>query len=146
MGENLDLSSSLNLIKIFSVCTAVQTENILIKLRDEERSRFSPTTSICYFLSFADGKLGKYRVYKGDTIIVGAYAIHKNPKWWKNPDEFNPDRFKDAKSIHTFAHVPFSVGLRQCIGQQVSFMVMKVALWAMYLVILSMSYCEVFQR
>jgi hypothetical protein len=36
------------------------------------------------------------------------------------------------KNINTYAYAPFSLGLRQCIGQQVSFMVMKVALWAIY--------------
>jgi cytochrome P450 len=39
-----------------------------------------------------DGKLGKYRLYEGDTLIIGAYAVHKNAKYWEDPDTFNPGK------------------------------------------------------
>lgn len=58
-----------------------------------------------------DGKLGPYRIKKGDTVIIGHYSLHKNPDLWPNPDAFDPERFlpENIAKQHPAAHVPFSV-------------------------------------
>lgn len=54
------------------------------------------------------------------------YFLGHNPKLFKNPEEFMPERFDEtAEKSHTFAYVPFSAGPRNCIGQKFAMLEMK---------------------
>jgi cytochrome P450 len=56
-------------------------------------------------------------------------AMHYNPKFWDNPGVFNPDRFADKKGMkHRYAWMPFSMGPRQCIGNNLAMMEIKIML------------------
>lgn len=57
---------------------------------------------------------------KGAMMSIIPISLHKNPKLYKNPDIFNPDRFmvENLESKHPFAYLPFSAGPRNCIGQK----------------------------
>ncbi|GKB67636.1 geraniol 8-hydroxylase-like protein [Tanacetum coccineum] len=76
-------------------------------------------------------KLGEYVVPKNTQILVNAWAIARDPKYWDNPLMFNPERFLgnevDYKGQH-FEFLPFGSGRRICPGiplalRVVSFMV-----------------------
>ena len=64
-------------------------------------------------------KLGGYTVPKGAWIVFVLLDIHRNPKYWDNPDTFDPLRFHpdNVKARHPYAYMPFSAGPRNCIGQ-----------------------------
>jgi cytochrome P450 len=61
----------------------------------------------------------------GATIPAGAklylcqYVIHRNPRYWPNPEQFDPERFSESakKERHKFAYFPFGGGVRVCIGE-----------------------------
>uniref|UniRef100_U5EWR0 Putative cytochrome n=1 Tax=Corethrella appendiculata TaxID=1370023 RepID=U5EWR0_9DIPT len=78
---------------------------------------FSRTTS-------EDEFLGKYFVPKGTFVSINTYYLHRNEKYFPDPDKFDPDRFANDsekyKSVekHPFAYIPFSAGPRNCIGQK----------------------------
>ena len=58
-----------------------------------------------------------HHIKKGTLIGVSFYEIHRNPKYWKDPEEFNPERFlgeQKKESMHYF--YPFGAGPRMCIG------------------------------
>ena len=59
-----------------------------------------------------------YRVEAGTTILVGIYAIHRDPGLWDHPQVFDPDRFSPENSTgrDRWQFIPFGGGPRSCIG------------------------------
>ncbi|KAH1024818.1 probable cytochrome P450 4d14 [Dendroctonus ponderosae] len=72
---------------------------------------------------YEDGKV----IPQGITLIISAYAIHRNPHVYEQPDKFIPSRFFDLES-KPFTYLPFSAGPRNCIGQKFAMLLMKFAL------------------
>ena len=67
--------------------------------------------------------VGDYTIPKGDWIAVNQYFVHHDPNIWGDPENFRPERFlsPDGKSaIKHEALIPFSVGKRVCIGEQIA--------------------------
>lgn len=50
------------------------------------------------------------------------WAVHNDPKLWENPDIFKPERFLDQKGSFVKSNyvIPFSVGPRFCLGEQLA--------------------------
>lgn len=67
---------------------------------------------------------------KGTVVIVPTYALHKDPKYWPEPEEFRPERFskKNQDNINPYTYLPFGDGPRNCIGMRFALMNMKIAL------------------
>eukprot|EP01080_Neovahlkampfia_damariscottae_P011887 gene11887-5214_t len=65
--------------------------------------------------------VGDMFVPKGTIIGINIYGLHHNPKIWKDPYSFNPDRWnednlKDIPNLR-YSFIPFSVGPRDCVGK-----------------------------
>ncbi|KAH6912981.1 614/534 cytochrome P450 [Coprinopsis sp. MPI-PUGE-AT-0042] len=56
-------------------------------------------------------------VPKGTHICIDSAALHRNPKYWPDPEEFKPDRFM-APDWPRDAFLPFSGGARACLGRK----------------------------
>jgi len=54
-------------------------------------------------------------------------SIHHDPKYYPNPEKFDPERFSDENkdSINPFAYFPFGLGPRNCIGSRFALMECK---------------------
>jgi cytochrome P450 / NADPH-cytochrome P450 reductase len=101
----------------------------------KESMRIFPPMPVTIRRSLRDGMLGRYRVRKGDIIFVGALAAHRDPRYWgPEPDRFDPGQFAIEKVVDRPRHafIPFSVGKRQCMAQEVSFMMLRVVLYEIY--------------
>jgi len=59
---------------------------------------------------------------KDDIVLIPSHEVNRHPDHWKNPDEFNPERFlgDNLKNIDPHYYLPFSWGSRSCIGRQFS--------------------------
>jgi len=81
--------------------------------------------------SVAADVIGGHAIPAGTHIIVSVWALHNDPAIW-GPDValFRPDRFlgEEAKRRHPWAFMPFSLGPRNCIGQNLAISEAKVIL------------------
>ena len=64
-------------------------------------------------------KLGDYEIPKNTLVTVFIYGVNRSKEYWKDPEEYQPDRFMDMelrnKSQHDFTFLSFSMGQRKCI-------------------------------
>jgi cytochrome P450 len=69
-------------------------------------------------MALADDRAGDLDIPRDSTIVVFIYGTHHSPRYWENPETFDPERFTKANQTqHTpFAHLPFGAGPRGCIG------------------------------
>ena len=61
-----------------------------------------------------------YTVPAGTIVYGNLKGIHHDPRFWLDPDTFEPDRFYDKKSKTCETNpnlIPFGVGRRYCFGQ-----------------------------
>ncbi|XP_047069088.1 germacrene A hydroxylase-like [Lolium rigidum] len=66
-----------------------------------------------------DCKILGYDMPKGTTIFINVFAVSRDPKCWKNAEEFVPERFENNTMDYIGTHyefTPFGAGRRQCPG------------------------------
>jgi len=62
--------------------------------------------------------LGGYRIPQDSMVVVSQYVVHRDPRWWPNPDAFAPERWLEpAPDRPKYAYFPFGGGSRICIGE-----------------------------
>jgi cytochrome P450 len=56
-----------------------------------------------------DYTLGKYTIPAGSTIMMSQFLMHRDPRYYSEPERFNPERWSsEAKSIlPRFSYFPF---------------------------------------
>nr|QZP43574.1 cytochrome P450 monooxygenase CYP4G253 [Ephestia elutella] len=66
----------------------------------------------------------------GSTVVIGTFKIHRNEKYYKNPEQFNPDNFlpENTANRHYYSYIPFSAGPRSCVGRKYAMLKLKVLL------------------
>uniref|UniRef100_H2Z8V6 Uncharacterized protein n=1 Tax=Ciona savignyi TaxID=51511 RepID=H2Z8V6_CIOSA len=69
-----------------------------------------------------DANICGYTIQKGTTIAPNLWAVHNDPVVWDEPNKFKPERHLDADgNFVQLKHViPFSVGPRHCLGEQLA--------------------------
>ncbi len=82
----------------------------------EEAMRLYPPVAMMVRTAKEDDEIIGHSVRKGDPMMLPVYALHRNHRLWQNPDQFDPSRFADRKSIDRFSYIPFGDGPRICIG------------------------------
>lgn len=96
-----------------------------------------------------------YHIPANSNFMVNVWDVHRHPKYWTNPDEFDPERFtpesplsrvppspvivpcilpffvsctSDIEKMHPYQWIPFGGGPRTCIGMPFALTEVKVAL------------------
>ncbi|PNF15724.1 Cytochrome P450 6k1 [Cryptotermes secundus] len=69
-------------------------------------------------------------VEKGVQVLLPILALHRDPKYYPDPERFDPERFseEERKKRPQFSYIPFGEGPRLCIGMRFAMMQVKVGL------------------
>src|SRR5205807_1653949 len=59
-----------------------------------------------------------YRIPAGANVVMSQWIMQRDPRFFSDPDRFNPDRWgsEQCSKLPRFAYFPFGGGSRQCIG------------------------------
>src|SRR4029078_11504497 len=70
-------------------------------------------------MAVRDFAVDGYRVQAGSLVLVGIYAVHREPEFWPDPLEFDPDRVSPeaGRARDRWQFIPFAGGSRSCIGE-----------------------------
>jgi cytochrome P450 len=75
-------------------------------------------------IAMEDHEIGGYHIPKGTGVSLTQWTMHRDPRWFTDPEIFRPERWQDgmAKRLPRFAYFPFGGGPRQCIGNTFALM------------------------
>ncbi|QUQ63458.1 cytochrome P450 [Kutzneria sp. CA-103260] len=68
--------------------------------------------------SRTDVTLGGITIPAGTEVAVSQHTLHRDPRWFPDPDRFDPDRWLPARAekLPRGAFIPFGAGARLCPG------------------------------
>ncbi|CAG8671659.1 10833_t:CDS:2, partial [Acaulospora morrowiae] len=70
---------------------------------------------------------------KNTQFFINFQGIHKHKSLWKDPEEFNPDRFMDKSNTEIKNHLyTFGGGLKKCPGRNLAMLELKLTLALLY--------------
>jgi cytochrome P450 len=61
-----------------------------------------------------------YHFRAGTNVFISQWVVHRNPRYFPDPDRFDPDRWREdspaRRNLPRFAYFPFGAGPRVCVG------------------------------
>lgn len=81
--------------------------------------RLYPPAYILARVAVAPFQIGEYDFPAGETLLLSQWVMHRDPRYYDDPDTFRPERWLDglADRLPPGAYFPFGDGPRRCIGQ-----------------------------
>jgi cytochrome P450 len=95
-----------------------------------ESLRLCPPAAVTGRMAMCDLTVHGCRVEAGTMLIVGIYALHRDPALWDHPLVFDPDRFsaENSNGRDRWQFIPFGAGPRSCIGDHFAMLEATLAL------------------
>jgi cytochrome P450 len=96
----------------------------------KETMRLQPIVSALPRAILKDTELGGYQLSGQSLVFTSPYVLHRDPRWWDEPEQFSPSRFspENEAKIHKYAYMPFGAGPRICIGNHFALMEAQILL------------------
>ncbi|MFI6066637.1 cytochrome P450 [Micromonospora sp. NPDC051227] len=90
----------------------------------QEAIRLYPPVWILPRKAREDDEVGGFHVPAGADILVCPYTLHRHPRFWPEPERFDPDRFGSGHGAERprYAYIPFGAGPRFCVGSNLGMM------------------------
>lgn len=76
-----------------------------------------------------DYEFAGIKVKKGDHITYAQGGLNLSTEYYKNPESFEPERFKDKEweaSLPKQLNIPFGLGKRNCMGKELAFQEVRI--------------------
>ncbi|KAK3744358.1 hypothetical protein QZH41_016489 [Actinostola sp. cb2023] len=108
--------------EVLGSCQFVTSEHLskLVYLDQtiKEALRLHPPQPAINRITEKDTKLGDYIIPAGTSVMCDVHVLHHNPKYWDDPEKYDPERFnaENKSKIEHYAYFPFSLGSHHCIG------------------------------
>ncbi len=91
-----------------------------------EAMRLFPPAWALGRLAIEDHELGGYKIPQKSLILASMYVLHRDRRFWSEPDCFTPERFMGENAVkeasNKFTYFAFGGGVRRCIGEQFAWM------------------------
>ncbi|XP_055589829.1 cytochrome P450 9e2-like [Uranotaenia lowii] len=77
--------------------------------------------------TYQDTSGTRFLIEKGRSLWLPIVAIHQDPKYYAEPEKFDPERFnaQNRTRITPGTYLPFGIGPRNCIGSRLALMEVK---------------------
>ncbi|XP_062558865.1 probable cytochrome P450 9f2 [Armigeres subalbatus] len=84
---------------------------------------------------YDDGQGCRFTIEKGRTVMASVIGFHRDPKYYLQPERFDPERFsaENRRNINPDTYLPFGIGPRNCIGSRFALMEMKAVVYYLLL-------------
>jgi cytochrome P450 len=95
------------------------TEGVL-----QESMRLYPPAYVIGREAVADCEVAGYRVRRGLTILMSQWVVHRDGRFFEDPEKFRPERWasQQIQRMPKYAYFPFGGGPRVCIGNTFALM------------------------
>lgn len=89
-----------------------------------ESMRLYPPAWVVPREATTDSQIGGYLIPHGSQVLVSQYVTHHDPRYYSEPERFDPDRWTPTmkSSLPKFAYFPFGGGARSCVGEPFAWM------------------------
>ncbi|MCB5165528.1 cytochrome P450 [Streptomyces bambusae] len=96
----------------------------------KESMRLYPAAPLLGRRAVAEAEVGGQVIPAGADVILSPWVTHRHPRYWPDPERFDPDRFLPEAEAERprYAWYPFGGGPRACIGQHFSMLESVIAL------------------
>ncbi|KAG0426528.1 hypothetical protein HPB47_026359, partial [Ixodes persulcatus] len=113
MGVKLNAQGGINYDNIFKML-------YLNQVIAESLRFYPPLPGLVHRRCEKDFEFNGFRIPKETNINVPVRLLHHDPRYWTDPEEFNPDRFspENKAAIEPMAYIPFGIGPRSCIASR----------------------------
>lgn len=90
----------------------------------EESMRVYPPVPRLVRTAVRDYRVGGYTIPAGALVVVSQYLLHRDPRFFPDPERFDPERWTpEAKRERpVYSYFPFGGGPRRCIGDGFAYM------------------------
>lgn len=83
----------------------------------KEVVRLYPPAYVVYRQARADDSVAGFHLPAGAIVAMPQWVVHRDPRWWDDPEAFRPERWSEESNRPNYAYYPFGGGPRRCIGE-----------------------------
>lgn len=87
-----------------------------------ESMRLYPPAWVIGRRAKTDYPIAQYIVPAKSILMMSPWVVHRDPRWFPEPEKFNPERWSVPDDRPKFSYFPFGGGMRVCIGERFAWM------------------------